>query len=216
METWLRLRYRSIRKMFDSLRLRFRQRRYQQIQGLLKVENSAGFILDLGGGPASFFTAIFPRPERIILLDIAHGTVSHAKRRRSAIHAVVADGGRLPFADRSIAVVVCNSVIEHTTSPDLLASEICRIAHAFFLQTPNGGFPLETHSRVPIPLYNLIPWIGLRRLVCTVFGANFEYVDGVNYLSEPRLKSLFPRATMAYEKVLGLKKSFYIYDLDRK
>jgi ubiquinone/menaquinone biosynthesis C-methylase UbiE len=200
-----------IRQAFDSLRQRFRQRRYLQIQDLMGIGISTGFILDLGGGPASFFAAMFPRPERIILLDVNYGLASHSKQRQPALHAIVADGRRLPLADCSIDMTICNSVIEHITTPKMLASEIRRVSQSYFLQTPNGDFPLETHSFIAIPFYNFVPWIWLRRFVSKVFGADFDYVNDVGYLPEARLKTLFPEARIAYEKVFGLKKSFYIY-----
>ena len=203
-----------IRKAFDLLRQRFRRRRYLQIRDLIGIKISTGFILDLGGGPASFFAAMFPRPERIILLDVNYDLTSHAKQRQPALHAIVADGRRLPLADCSIDMTICNSVIEHVTTPKVLASEIRRVSQSYFLQTPNGDFPLETHSFIAIPFYNFIPWIWLRRFVCKMFGANFEYVNDVRYLPESRLKIFFPEATIANEKVLGLKKSFYVYDLE--
>jgi SAM-dependent methyltransferase len=171
----------------------------------------SGLVLDLGGGKASFFAAMFPWPERVILLDISHKLAYQAKQERPALYVVVADGGRLPLADGSVSMTVCNSTIEHVCDPDALASEVHRVSRAYFLQTPHGGFPLETHSFVPIPFYNLIPWVGLRRFVCRVFGASFEYVSSVHYLSERELQRLFPEAKIAYEKVIGLKKSFYIY-----
>ena len=203
-----------IRKAFDLLRQRFRQRRYLQIRDLMGIGNFTGFILDLGGGPASFFATMFPRPERVILLDVNYDLASHAKQRQPALHAIVADGRRLPLADCSIDMTICNSVIEHVTTPGALASEIRRVSPSYFLQTPDGNFPLETHSFIAIPFYNFIPWIWLRRFVCKVFGANFEYVNDVRYLTESKLKLLFPEATIAYEKVLGLKKSFYVYHLN--
>ena len=94
-----------------------------------------------------------------------------------------------------------------------MASEIRRVGRNYFVQVPNGGFPVETHSFIPIPLYSSIPWLGVRRLLCKVFGASFEYVSSVNYMAESRLRCLFPDATIDYERVFGLIKSFYVYHL---
>ena len=157
---------------------------------------------------------MFPKLGQVILVDVNYDLASHAKQKRPDLHAIVADGRRLPFADCSIDMTICNSVIEHVTTPGALASEIHRVSPSYFLQTPSGNFPLETHSFIAIPFYNLIPWMWLRRFVCKMFGANFEYVNDVRYLTEPKLKLLFPEATIAYEKALGLKKSFYVYDLE--
>jgi ubiquinone/menaquinone biosynthesis C-methylase UbiE len=203
-----------IRKIIGLLRRRSRRRRYLRIRDLIGIESLSGLILDLGGGPASFFAAMFPRPEQVILLDIDYNRACQARRRQSTLHVIVSDGERLPLSDRSVDVTICNSVIEHVDDPDALATEIRRVSRSYFSQTPNGDFPLETHSFIAIPFYNFIPWVWLRRLMCKIFGANFEYVSSVRYLPEQELRFLFPEATITYEKVLGLKKSFYVYRLD--
>lgn len=175
------------------------------------IDSLAGFILDLGGGPASFLAAMFPRPKQVILVDVDRNEACHAKRKRPSLIVIVADGTRLPLADCSIATTVCNSVIEHVEDPYALAVEIRRVSRGYFVQTPNGAFPLELHSFIAIPLYNLLPWMWLQRLVCKLFGADYEYVSSVRYLPEQRLKQLFPKAVVAYEEVLGLKKSLFVY-----
>jgi ubiquinone/menaquinone biosynthesis C-methylase UbiE len=202
-----------IYKALGSLRRHFRRKRYLRVREVVEIESLAGFILDLGGGPASFFAAMFPRPEQIILVDINYNLACQAKRKQSALHVIVADGGWLPLADCSVDVTVCNSVIEHVEDPDALATEIRRVSQSYFLQTPNSRFPLETHSFIAIPFYNLIPYTWLRRFICKMFEANFKYVSSVRYLSEQRLRFLFPEATITYEKALGFKKSFYVYHL---
>ena len=204
-----------IRRFFKLLRHRFRQKRYLRIADLMfrSSADTVDFILDLGGGPASFFTAMFPRPEQIILVDIDTKLIRQAKQERPAVHMIVADGGQLPLPDRSVAMTVCNSVIEHVDDPDALAAEIRRVSRDYFLQTPNGDFPVEPHSFIAIPFYSFIPWTWLRRFVCRVFGADYDYVNSVRYLSEQRLRRFFPDATIAYEKVFGVKKSFYVYRL---
>lgn len=205
-----------VRRLFTLLRLHFRRQRYRSLMALLRIESNDGLILDLGGGPASFFTTMFLRAERVILADIDYDLVRQAKKTQPAIHAMVADGEWLPLAECSVGVTICNSVIEHVNDPDSLAAEIRRISQSYFLQTPNGDFPVETHSFIGIPLYNFTPWTWLQRLVCRVFGADFEYVSSVHYLSEQRLLSLFPQATIGYERVLGLTKSFYVYHLGER
>jgi ubiquinone/menaquinone biosynthesis C-methylase UbiE len=198
-------------RAFAILRQHFRRKRYQQIQNLTGIESLPGFILDLGGGPASFLAAMFPKSRQVILVDVDHDKAQWAKRKRSEMSVLVADGTRLPLADDSVTVTVCNSVIEHVDDPDALAMEIRRVSQGYFLQTPHGGFPLETHSFLAIPFYNLIPWMWLRQSVCKVFGARFEYVNSVRYIPERELRLLFPEAVITYERVFGLIKSFYVY-----
>jgi ubiquinone/menaquinone biosynthesis C-methylase UbiE len=174
----------------------------------------SGYILDLGGGPASFFASIFPRPEQVICVDINYTVACQAKLNQSSLHIVVANGQRLPLANQSVDATVCNSVVEHVADPSLLAAEIKRVSKRYFLQTPNMAFPLELHSHIPIPFFHLIPFRWLQRLVSRIFGANFDYINSVCYLSERQLKDLFPEAQITYERVLGLKKSFYVQRMD--
>jgi ubiquinone/menaquinone biosynthesis C-methylase UbiE len=123
---------------------------------------------------------------------------------------VVADGERLPFADRSVAATVCNSVIEHVENAHALATEIRRVSAAYFVQTPNGRFPLELHAKVPIPLYRWVPSRRLRRGLCRLFGGDYEYIESVRYLSDRELARMFPEARIVRERWLGLTKSFYV------
>lgn len=201
-----------IQRLFASLRRRSRDKRYRQVRDVLNVESQNGFILDLGGGPASFFAGMFPCPEQVVLVDINLADARQARRLRPSMGAVVANGEQLPFADGTFSATVCNSVIEHVDDPTRLSREICRVSRTYFVQTPNGRFPLETHSYIAIPFYNWIPLQRVKRWICRLFGANYAYVSSVRYLSETKLKELFPNADLIYEKAFGLTKSFYIID----
>lgn len=200
-----------IKKIFRLLRQWFREKRLAKIQGLIGTKPLNGWILDLGGGPASFFAAMFPRSDQVILIDVDLNLAREAKRRQPVLNVVVADGRQLPLASSAVELTVCNSVIEHVSSPERFASEILRVSQSYFVQTPNGNFPLEVHSFISIPFYGLIPWSWLKKRVCRLFRADFAYIDSVHYLSEQRLREIFLGATIAYEKVLGLTKSFYVY-----
>jgi len=200
-----------LRRLAANFRRNFRRRRYDRIKRLTDVESYDGFILDLGGGPASFFASIFPVPERIILVDIDYERAHRAHRARPGIDVVVADGEALPLRRGAIDVTVCNSVIEHVAHPRLLAAEVHRVSRRYFVQTPHPRFPIEPHSFVGIPFYQYVPWPWLRRLLCRIFNAKFEYVESVRYLSSEELARIFPLATIEYETFLGLPKSFYVH-----
>src|SRR6266568_7871058 len=49
---------------------------------------------------------------------------------------IVADGERLPFADRSVAYAIALHVLEHATDPRAFAEELARVAPAGFAQVP--------------------------------------------------------------------------------
>jgi ubiquinone/menaquinone biosynthesis C-methylase UbiE len=158
---------------------------------------------------------MFPHPSRVILVDIDYKKAVLARKNQPKIFVVVGDAERLPFADSVLRFTVSNSVIEHVNNADAMAFEVRRVSRGYFLQTPNGAFPVETHSFIPIPFYNLIPIRWIKKLLCALFRANFDYISTVRYLPEHRLKLLFPGAVMLYERVLGLKKSFYVYLADK-
>jgi SAM-dependent methyltransferase len=197
------------------LRQHYRRNRYQQINAIMQSNQPSGFILDLGGGPASFFATMFPDSKQVILIDIDYALARQAKQKYPDLHVIVADGAKLPLAGGTLYMTICNSVIEHVDDPDGLAAEICRVSQRYFVQTPNSKFPIETHSFVGIPFYSFVPWQGLQRLLCKIFGANFEYVGSVRYLTEQKLRTLFPEAMFTSEKVFGMTKSFYVYKSDR-
>ncbi|WP_029214914.1 class I SAM-dependent methyltransferase [Kallotenue papyrolyticum] len=176
-----------MRAAFRALRRSFRLRRYQRIRNLFHLEGTDRFILDLGGRPASFFAAIFPKPEQLILVEIDRQAACQAREKHSALHVIVANGEQLPFMDPSKELTVCNSVIAHVASPQALAREVRHVSRSYFLQTPNGRFPLETHSFIGIPFYNLIPWAGLQQLMCKIFGAGYSYISSVRHLSASEL-----------------------------
>jgi ubiquinone/menaquinone biosynthesis C-methylase UbiE len=200
-----------IRRVVRDLRARSRQRRYLTVAELMGLEAGGGFVLDVGSGRDSFLVSRFPRPKQIILLDVRPQAIARGVQTAPAALGVVADGCRLPFTDCSIPLTVCNSTIEHVRDPSQLSSEIRRVSRCYFVQTPSGDFPMETHSQVAIPLYSRIPWKTVRQLVCRAFGADFGYLSGVKYLSEMELRGLFPEAKITREKWLGFTKSFYAY-----
>lgn len=50
---------------------------------------------------------------------------------------VEADGQHLPFADNSFDYVICSHVLEHVEDPDLLISELMRVAQRGYIETPS-------------------------------------------------------------------------------
>lgn len=202
------------KQLFLRLRQEFRRKRYQVIHQQMQLDQVPGFVMDLGGGPASFFAERYPKSKDVILVEIKSEAAYQAKLKIPEINVIIADAEQLPFANDALALTICNSVIEHVANPDKLAAEMQRVSCEFFLQTPNGRFPLETHSFIAIPFFNWLPSNWAKRTACKLFGANFDYVQSVRYLSEAKLQSLFPKARISYERFLHLKKSFYIFQRD--
>ena len=191
---------------------RFRRRRFQFFLDTVGQPTPSDWWLDLGGGSGTYFLSAAVPVAQLVLLDPELSELRLAQAHHPDVSYVCADGQQLPFKTDAFACIFCNSVIEHVPQPAALAAEIERTGRRYFVQTPNGRFPLESHSRVPIPFYRAFP-VGVRRVLSRWFGASFAYLESVSYLTEADLHRLFPHATFRRESVLGLTKSFYAYRL---
>lgn len=61
---------------------------------------------------------------------------------------VLADGRRLPFADKAFDLVYANAVIEHVgdaADQRRFLDEVDRVGRAWIVTTPNRWFPVEAH-----------------------------------------------------------------------
>ena len=126
---------------------RMRLSRKLQIRRLL-TQNS--IILEIGSGNN-------PQSVSSILLD-KYATVSTHHRSGSAeisdLNAkpfILGDGGKLPFKDKSIDVIICRHVIEHVDNPIAFLSELQRVGKRGYLEWPSifcelisGGFGNQT------------------------------------------------------------------------
>jgi len=90
-------------------------------------------VLDVGCGDGHFASVAFPLP---LAAGIDPGSaVLGEARDRGAYHLLAqALGDRLPFADRSFATVISNSVLEHIPDVDDVLPEIARVLQ------PGGRF----------------------------------------------------------------------------
>jgi ubiquinone/menaquinone biosynthesis C-methylase UbiE len=195
-----------IERFLRFLRARSRRSRYEFFWKTVEPADT-GLILDLGGGSGPCPPARRGHKGGVIIADIEINPLRRAGAAFPEALLIVADGMHMPFADQSIGCVFCNSVIEHTDQPELLAQEIARIGRSYFVQTPHRGFPFETHSFAPIPLYHSFS-TPVQRLLCKVFRASYDEIASVRYLSESQLREMFPDSTLYKETFLGLAKSF--------
>jgi SAM-dependent methyltransferase len=191
----------------------FRHRRFDFFWETLGRHVGTRWWLDLGGGPGSYLLSELrargQSAPRMVLLDMGEAELLEARRRFPHVQCVRADGEHLPFRDDAFNLVFCNSVIEHVAHPAVLAAEIRRTGRRFFVQTPNGNFPLESHSHLPLPFFRRMP-PRLQRLMCRLADAQWDYIMSVHYLDERELQNYFPDAQLIRERVCGLTKSFYL------
>ncbi len=177
-------------------------------------------ILDIGG-TQEFWTLMTggdPGDVHVTLLNVVHQSVTSPK-----FLSAVGDARSMPqFNDNQFGVVFSNSVIEHVGSyaeQRRMASEVMRVGKRYWVQTPNKRFPLEPHFLFPFFQYLPGPMraqmvhrfdVGWYKRMPDLAAARAE-VDSIQLLTEPRFRALFPGATIHYEKLAGLTKSFVAY-----
>lgn len=202
-----RITHRLVERAFRQ----FRPARLRAFYNAFRITGEST-VLDIGGTPYFWNLADelgLPRP-RVTLLNLAP--------QPRGLPQVLADACHLPFSDQSFDAVFCNSVIEHLGTREaqlLLASEIRRVAPAYFVQTPSRRFPVETHFLTlflhwfPKPLQKR--WMRRLSLAGTEGrlpqAALEPFLDNLLLLTVPEFQALFPEAEIAIERFLGLEKS---------
>jgi hypothetical protein len=162
-------------------------------------------ILDVGGDP--FNWSLISEQARIVYLNLPTRKVAD----RSWI---IANGQRLPYADKKFDIVYSNSVIEHLgniENQESYANEVRRVGVKYYVQTPSRGFPIEPHLMTP--LIHWFPRSLQRRLLrnFTIWGlvtrpsrAEVDsFLAEVNLLDKLQLQVLLPDSEIWLERVLG-------------
>lgn len=218
-----------LRRLIHRLRTASRLRRAVLFRASFEL-TARTRILDLGGATGAHMHALLEgtpvSPANVCVADVDHAAVREAAR--FGFVTVPLEAGRaLPFADNSFDVVLCSSVLEHVTIPSReiwrelsgarfarrareqqrgFARELARVGRGYFVQVPYRWFPVETHSWLPFLGY--LP----RALQCVAIAlANLVWIKKTEpdfYLpSATELRTYFPEARLAREKVCGLTKS---------
>jgi len=118
---------------------------YARTLSILKVLNRVPFssLLNVGGaeGYHNFLVEdIFGASTT--LLDYSNDFLLRS-RSMFRIPSVCGDGCRLPFKDNAFDIVTCIEMIEHVPNPDLLVSELKRVARHFVLVSTESYFESE-------------------------------------------------------------------------
>jgi hypothetical protein len=203
-----------------SLEFRFRQKRYQQIRALIdEIVLKSGHcrILDVGGTESYWTIASSHIDNPRIQVELIN--IEPQRTSRSNFRSFVGDACELgDLDDMSYDLVHSNSVIEHVGMWDNMlrfASNVRRLAPAYFVQTPYYWFPIEPHFRVPmfhwLPesiRYRLILTrsLGYMRKAISVSDA-MRTVQSAALLDSLQYATLFPDAQIMRERFFGLTKS---------
>jgi hypothetical protein len=168
-------------------------------------------ILDVGGAMETWAT--LPVQPRITLINMPRAQEAFPGGGPSSgkVRGVAGDACLLPFCDRAFDIVFSNSVIEHVGGPERqrkFATEVRRVGKAYWVQTPNRYFFLETHLLTPF-----VHWLPahVKEAVITRFSAweslchpspgEKEYfirhmLHDVRLLGPREMRNLFPDATL--------------------
>ena len=189
-------------------------------------------ILDVGSGHGANIARVLDgfgvTPANVYVADMSAAAVARAHERFGFTPVVLDESGPLPFDDLSFDLVFCSSVIEHVTIPKSeiwgatddqrfnsrarahqrqFAADLRRVARAYFVQTPNRLFPIESHTWLP-----LVGYLPRRLLVPTLRVTNRVWVKQTapdwRLLRRDEMADLFPDAEIVAEKVCGLAKSW--------
>ncbi len=188
-------------------------------------------ILDLGSMDGTNIHNILQntkvRNENVYIADLYEDAIKTGEKKFGFKPVLIDENDRLPFADKFFDIVYCSSVIEHVTisKADLwslkngkkfkaasrerqqrFAEEICRLGRQYFVQTPAKGFPVESHTWLPLVGY--LP----REMFLPVLKLSNRFwvkdaLPDFNLLGKKDMESLFPDAEIIGEIKFGLTKS---------
>ena len=173
-------------------------------------------VLDVGG--LSEIWQLAPVRPHLTLVNFP----SSLQASGPSVLQVGADGCMLPFRDYAFDIVFSNSVIEHVGSVEnqrKFAAEIARVGRSFWVQTPNRGFPIESH--LLLPFVHQLPEEWRPAIVSRFTGWELlfrptesqrqyylhHFLHELRLLSASEMQSLFPSSEMVREKVFGMTKS---------
>lgn len=136
--------------------------------------NKSTRLLDIGSESGTNIHYILEgkdyRPENIFIADIYQSVITEGQRKYNYTPVLLRENGLIPFPDKYFDITYCSSVIEHVTvaknqvasyTDDVLfaslskahqqvfVDELRRVSKAYFVQTPNKDFLIESHTWLP-------------------------------------------------------------------
>jgi methyltransferase family protein len=200
-----------------SLSHRLRHRRFERFAELTRHLPRPLSIIDIGGTTEFWEARGWAGRDdvNVTLINLTGG-----EQRHENLVPVVGDATDLSeYADRAFDLAFSNSVIEHLFTLErqqAMAAEVCRVAAAYWIQTPNFWFPVEPHflvpawhwlperTRVAILRRRGVGWAGR----CPDAELARSIVQEHRLMRRHELARLFPRAEIVPERFGGLVKSW--------
>ena len=177
---WLKPRAKGLEMAFgvepSNRKFRLRLARYVGIAELLHSIAAPGFrVLDAGCGrgrvPLYYDARFGATPGRFVGLDLSDMRLGHARQTGRFALLQKASIERLPFRTSSFDAVVCEQVLEHLATPDLL-----RTVDEFRRVLKPGG-----HLIVGVPVYHDVElwfkplWLRGRALLARITGSTPDH-----------------------------------------
>lgn len=189
----------------------------------LASTNTKVNILDIGGA-APYWRPVLQDLHTLncsltlVNLDEDHGVTDVLDEFGGRLTFARGDGRNLQYADNSFAFVHSSSVIEHVgrwLDMRAFAGEVRRLAPYYYVQAPYFWFPYEPHYRKPF--FHWLPenvrayWMTKQRLKPWPKAPSLleacEWVERTKLLDARQMKTLFPDAKIARERLFGMTKS---------
>jgi hypothetical protein len=154
-------------------------------------------ILDIGtsddtGVESNMLEQLYPHRANLTCASLTDGGLILAAYP-GVRHVKIAAGEPLPFKDNEFDIVHSNAVLEHVGSQKQQGKfivEMCRVAPRRFLAVPNRGFPIESHTC--LPLIHYLPKKWFRRLLRGTHYDFWSHEENLNYISALELQAMWP------------------------
>jgi hypothetical protein len=216
------------RRLTKKLSDRFRGSRDRQLRALIISERrnvSGPFrILDLGGRADYWrrvgFDFLDEHDLLIVCVNYTEQELYASKDNHWRLTARVGDATNLVNeSNQSYHLVHSNSVIEHVgtfISKRAFATETCRLAPAYYVQTPYFWFPIDPHWP-KLPMFHWLPMSWRQKLLrryglgwggpCKDIDHAMRDLEGTSLLDWSQMATLFPDGSIRAERFFGLAKS---------
>ncbi len=210
--------------MRAAIQTHFRSRRLNRLYPLFErvhSERGAVDLVDIGGTQRYWQLASQSALEQFnVTITVVNLPIENLPEDNGRFRFVSADACDLSsFDDRTFDIAHSNSVVEHVGDWERMtryASELRRVADAFYVQTPNYWFPIEPHAITPF--FHWLPKPLRVRLVERFALGNWKRaetidmamreVESARLLTRRAFQALFPDGELHTERVLGCAKSF--------
>jgi len=142
--------------------------RFDKLHHLLRLipfrEYRGRRVLEVGCGEGTDLVRFARHGARVTGIDIADSAISlaHQNVRQQGLHAhlLIADGERLPFADRSFELVYAHGVVQYTADGQRLVEECGRV--------------LKPGAQAIFQVYNRLSWLNA---LSNVMHVDLEHAD---------------------------------------